>query len=119
MANDIVTAINNNSANKDKAIAFLKWLTARDQQAYLAERTNNLPSNREALGAIPKVLADFAKIMDSTTHPTIWPLNEDPLVVEVFDKGIQAIIIGEATPEKVARDVQKAKERQKMNQAKK
>jgi hypothetical protein len=57
--------------------------------------------------------------MDSTTHSTIWPLNEDPLVVEAFDKGIQAIIIGEATPDKVARDVQKVKERQMGKKAQK
>jgi raffinose/stachyose/melibiose transport system substrate-binding protein len=104
--------VNNNSVNKDKAIAFLKWLTAREQQTYLAVATNNLPANREALSTIPKVLSDFAKIMDSTTHPMIWPLNEDPLVAEAFDKGIQAIMIGEATPEKVARDVQRVKARQ-------
>jgi raffinose/stachyose/melibiose transport system substrate-binding protein len=104
--------VNNNSVNKDKAIAFLKWLTAKDQQAYLAGKTNNLPANREALSALPEVLADFAKTMDKTTHPTIWPVNEDPQVVEVFNRGIQAIIIGESTPVKVAQDVQKAKERQ-------
>jgi ABC-type glycerol-3-phosphate transport system substrate-binding protein len=111
--------VSNHSPNKDKAIAFLNWLTAKDQQSYLAEKTNNLPSNRAALSSIPKVLADFAKIMDSTTHPTIWPLNEDPLVVEAFDKGIQAIIIGEATPAKVAGDVQKVKERQLEKKAQK
>jgi ABC-type glycerol-3-phosphate transport system substrate-binding protein len=111
--------VSNHSPNKDQAIAFLNWLTAKDQQSYLAEKTNNLPSNREALSSIPKVLADFAKIMDSTTHPTIWPLNEDPLVVEAFDKGIQAIIIGEATPAKVAGDVQKVKERQLEKKAQK
>jgi len=104
--------VNNNSTNKDKAIVFLKWLTAKEQQSILAEKTNNLPANRAAMSSLSKVLADFAKIVDSTTHPAIWPLNEDPLVVEAFDKGIQAIIIGEATPEKVAKDVQQVKEHQ-------
>jgi len=94
---------------KDKAIAFLKWLTAKEQQVFLAEKTKNLPANRTALSSIPQVLADFAAAMDDTTHPSVWPLNEDPQVVEVFDKGLQSIIIGEKTPAQVAAEVQKAK----------
>ena len=104
--------VNNSSPNKDKAIAFLKWLTAKDQQVFLSQKTNNLPANREAIGAIPQVLAEFSGAMETTTHPSIWPLNEDPLVVEAFVKGIQAIMIGESTPEKVAQDVAAVKERQ-------
>ena len=50
--------------------------------------------------------------MEQSTHPTVWPINEDPLVIEAFDKGIQAIIIGEKTPAQVAADVQKVKVRQ-------
>lgn len=102
--------VNNNSPRKDKAIAFLRWLTAKDQQAYLAQETKNLPSNREALSSIPKILSDFAAVMDQTTHPTIWPYNESPVVIEKFDKGIQSIIIGEKTPRQVALEVQAVKE---------
>lgn len=105
--------VNSRSQNQEKAIAFLKWLTAKEQQIYLAAATRNLPANREAIQAIPKVLEEFASAMDETTHPTIWSHNEDPVVSEVFDKGLQAIIIGEKTPEQVAVDVQKAKTRQR------
>jgi len=101
--------VNDLSLRKDKAIAFLKWLTAKEQQVFLAEKTKNLPANRTALSSIPQVLADFAAAMDDTTHPSVWPLNEDPQVVEVFDKGLQSIIIGEKTPAQVAAEVQKAK----------
>ncbi len=104
------------SPNKDKAIAFLKWLTARQQQVSLSRETNTLPSNKEAmppvLAFVDPVLGEFFKGMEHTTHPTIWPLNEDPLVMEVFDRGIQAIIIGEKTPAQAARDVQRVKDRQ-------
>ena len=103
---------NAQSPNKDKAVAFLKWLTAKDQQIILAKDTNNLPANREAMGAIPPILEEFAKGMESSTHPTIWPVNEDPSVSETFDRGIQAIIIGEKTPEQVAQEVQIVKDRQ-------
>lgn len=103
--------VNGSSPNKDKAIAFLKWLTSKEQQVALAQQTNNLPSNKEAETAISPILAEFAQGMEQSTHPTIWPLEEDPSVVEAFDKGIQAIIIGEKTPTQVAQDVQAVKDR--------
>ena len=104
--------VNNSSTHKDKAIASLKWLTAKDQQIILAKETKNLPSNQEALAGIPQVLSEFAGAMDHTTHPTIWDYNEDALVTEAFDKGIQSIIIGEKTPQQVGAEVQAVKERQ-------
>lgn len=108
--------VNARSPNKDKAIAFLKWLTDRKQQVLLARETNNLPSNKgalkEALSVVSPVLGEFSKGIGQSTHPTIWPVNEDPLVIEAFDKGIQAIIIGDKTPEQVALDVQMVKDRQ-------
>jgi len=102
--------VNGHSPNEDKAVAFLKWLTSRDQQVILSEETHNLPSNKEALAVISPVLGEFAKGMDQSTHPNVWPLNEDPLVSEALDRGIQAIIIGEKTPEQVALEVQKVKD---------
>lgn len=104
--------VNNVSTKKQKAIAFLKWLTAEEQQTYLSRETKNLPANRKALESIPAILADFAAVMESTTHPTIWEQNEDLLVIEKFDKGIQSIIIGEKSPQQVAKEVQELKERQ-------
>jgi raffinose/stachyose/melibiose transport system substrate-binding protein len=104
--------VNNVSPNKDKAVAFLKWLTAREQQVFLSSRLNSLPVNREAMSDIPKNLADFARGMETSTHPKIWPVSEEPLVSEALLKGIQAIIIGESTPEAVAAEVQKVKDRQ-------
>ncbi len=104
--------VNAESPNKDKAIAFLKWVTAKEQQVVLARETNNLPSNKEALLSVSPLLEDFARRMDDSTHPNIWPLNEDPSVSEAFDKGIQDIIIGDKTPQQVAQEVQEVKDRQ-------
>jgi ABC-type glycerol-3-phosphate transport system substrate-binding protein len=50
--------------------------------------------------------------MELTTHPNIWGVSEFPAVIEVIDKGIQSIIIKEKTPEQVAKEVQKIKERE-------
>jgi ABC-type glycerol-3-phosphate transport system substrate-binding protein len=50
--------------------------------------------------------------MDYATHPNVWGVSEFSLVTEVFDRGLQSIIIGEKTPEQVAAEVQEIKERQ-------
>ncbi|MDD5236780.1 MAG: extracellular solute-binding protein, partial [Candidatus Omnitrophica bacterium] len=104
--------VNANSKKKEDAVKFLDWLTAKEQQAYLAEATNNLPANKECLKDIPQALANFTKGMDSSTHPFVWGVSEFPAVIDALDKGIQSIIIGEKTAEAVAREVQKIKARE-------
>jgi raffinose/stachyose/melibiose transport system substrate-binding protein len=100
------------SANKEEAVKFLRWLTAKDQQAYLAEATNNLPANKNSVTKISDILASFSRSVDFATHPNVWGVSEFSPVIEAFDKGIQSIIIGEKTPEQVAQEVQKVKERE-------
>jgi len=104
--------VNARSNRKEEAVKFLKWLTDRDQQAYLSEITNNLPANKNSLNKIPDILAQFAKGMESATHPNLWGVSEYSVVIETLDKGIQSIIIGEKTPEQVAAEAQKMKERE-------
>ncbi|MBM3254914.1 MAG: extracellular solute-binding protein [Candidatus Omnitrophica bacterium] len=104
--------VNARSKNKEAAVEFLKWLTSRDQQAYLSEATMNLPANKECLNKLPKILSQFAQAMELSTHPNTWDISESPQVIEAFDKGIQSIIIGEKTPQQIAQEVQRIKERQ-------
>lgn len=104
--------VNDRSPAKTAAIEFLKWLTDREQQVFLAKATNNLPANKDAVSGIPEQLSQFTKDMENTTHPSIWGVTEFPIVTETLDKGIQAIIIGEKTPVQVASEVQKIKERE-------
>jgi len=104
--------VNPKSSHKQEAIEFLRWLTEAKQQMYLSKETLNLPSNKSCLKDIPPVLAQFADDIDKITHPRSWPVSESPMVTEVLDKGIQSIIIGESTPEEVAKEVQKVKEEQ-------
>jgi len=103
---------NARSKNKEEVVKFLKWLTDRDQQAYLSEVTNNLPANKNCLNKIPEILAQFADDMEVTTHPNVWGVSEFPAVIEALDKGIQSIIIGERTPEQIASEVQRIKDRE-------
>jgi len=104
--------VNARSKNKEEAVKFLIWLTDQDQQAYLSQATNNLPANKNSLTKIPEILAQFARGMDYATHPNVWGVSEFSLVIEAFDRGIQSIIIGEKSPEQVANEVQKIKERE-------
>jgi ABC-type glycerol-3-phosphate transport system substrate-binding protein len=110
--------VNAKSPKKDMSVEFLKWLTAKEQQAYLSESTNNLPANKECLSQISDVLSGFSRNMDFSTHPSTWGISEFPAVIEAMDKGMQSIIIGEKTPEQVASEVQKVKERELANQKK-
>jgi ABC-type glycerol-3-phosphate transport system substrate-binding protein len=103
--------VSGKSKNKEEAIAFLRWLTKKDQQIFLARETSNLPSNRDSLVNIPGILKEFADDMDNATHPNVLPVNEYSQVIEFFTKGIQSIIIGEKTPQEVAAKVQEVKER--------
>jgi raffinose/stachyose/melibiose transport system substrate-binding protein len=104
--------VNAAAKNKIEAVKFLEWLTDRDQQAFLAEATHNLPANKNCLSRIPEQLAQFSKGMDNATHPNVWEVSEFSTVIDARDKGIQSIIIGEKTPEQVASEVQKVKARE-------
>jgi len=104
--------VNPRSGNKEIAVKFLEWLTDKEQQAYLSEATNNLPANKESVRSLSGVMEQFAAGIDDSTHPNVWGVSEFTPVIEALDKGIQSIIIGEKTPEQVATDVQKIKERE-------
>jgi len=104
--------VNARSQNVEEAVRFLRWLSDTEQQAFLAEVTNNLPANKNCASKISPILAAFAEGLEDATHPNLWGVSEFPAVIEAFDKGIQSIIIGEKTPEEVASEVQKVKERE-------
>ena len=104
--------VNAKSPRTGEAIQFLRWMTEEEQQAFLAEKTKNLPANKTSIGKISSVLAGFADDMDVATHPNSYPVQENPVVAEAFAKGIQSILIGEKRPEEVAREVQRIKEKE-------
>lgn len=104
--------VNAKSKNKEEAVEFLRWLTDKDQQVYLAQNTSNPPANKDALSEVSGILAQFADDMERTTHPNTWSISESPQVIETFTRGIQSIIIGEKTPEQIAQETQKTKEKE-------
>jgi ABC-type glycerol-3-phosphate transport system substrate-binding protein len=102
--------VNPTSPNKDKAIAFLKWMTDAKQQAYLAQETRNIPSNKDAAKDISPVLKQFADNINRTFDPL--PVAEAWQVVNVLNADLQSIIIGEKTPQVAGQEIQAEKDRQ-------
>ena len=101
--------VSDQSPLKEEAVKFLKWLTEEKQQRFLVRKTNNIPVNCNCADMLKGPLAEFADDMDNVVHPRLLAVEEYPLVTEAFDKGIQSIIIGEATPAEVAEAVEKTK----------
>jgi raffinose/stachyose/melibiose transport system substrate-binding protein len=104
--------VNAASPKRDIAVDFLRWLSGSEAQRILMQETRNLPSNMMVLNDIPENLTPFSRMMEQTTHPKIWPLNEHPSVNEALLKGIQSIIIGDKTAKEVATAVQTIKQRE-------
>ena len=102
--------INAKSPLKEDAVKFLKWLTEERQERFLAENTRNIPAVKGCSDVLQGPAVEFANGMDNVVHPRLLPIEEYPLVTEAIDKGIQSIVIGEASPEEVAKTVQKTKE---------
>lgn len=104
--------VNGRSQMKEEAIKFLQWLTDCNQQTELAVATNNIPSGKMCTDVLKGPIRQFTEGMEYAVHPRLLPVEEYPLVTEAFQKGVQSIIIGEETPEEVAKAVQEMKERE-------
>jgi len=100
-----------NSPNKDQSIKFLKWLSAKEQQEFLAKETNNLPAIKDADEKLPPILKSLLGNLKNLTHPNIWPRNENSRVIEIMNRGLQQIVMGLKTPEQVAKEIQIKKEK--------
>ncbi len=109
--------VNGKSPKKKEAIEFLKWLTEKEQQLRLAKETYSIPSIKGCLESAPEELKGFLAGMDYVYHPRNFPVQEDPVVVEAFDKGLQSIITGEKTAQQVAESIQRVKEKQMKKRA--
>jgi ABC-type glycerol-3-phosphate transport system substrate-binding protein len=99
------------SPKKTEAVKFLQWLTAEEEQKFLAKETNNLPAISNVETQLPSLLKGLLANLTSLTHPDTWPRNEDSRVIEIMNRGLQQIVMGLKTPEEVAREIQQKKEK--------
>ncbi|MCK4519890.1 MAG: extracellular solute-binding protein [Candidatus Omnitrophica bacterium] len=97
------------SLNKDKAINFLRWLSAKKQQKFLAKETNNLPAIKGVEEELPPMLKSLLGTLKDLTHPDIWPRNEDSRVIEIMNRSLQQIVMGLKTPQEAAHQIQRKK----------
>jgi len=100
-----------NSSKKEQAVKFLKWLSAKEQQEFLAKKTNNLPAIKNADQGLPPILKSLLGDFNNLTRPDAWPRNEDPRIIEIRNRGLQQIVMGLKTPQEVAEEIQKKKEK--------
>jgi len=103
--------VNSKSADKEKAVAFLKWITEPKQQKFLADKTSNLPAVKLDDKELPPRLEAVMSGLNDLTHPNTWPVNEDSRVTEILNKDLQQIVMGLKTPQDAAKEVQEVKER--------
>jgi len=103
--------ISANSSLKEETVRFLNWLTETQQQKYLIKETHNLPSIKGCEEVFSDQMKEFSDDTDKITHPNVWPYEEDPMVTEALNEGLQQIVMGLKTPQQVAQDVQEVKDR--------
>ncbi len=96
-----------NSKHPKEVKAFLKWLLSTSQQVRMAKDARELPANQRAMQDIDPLLKNFAAGMNELA-PDL-KLEEKKAVEEFISKGIQSLLMGESTPDALARDIQALK----------
>ncbi len=102
--------VNASSPRKDNAIAFLKWLTQREQQSFLAKETLNIPSNKESAQDLPEVLKLFSESINRAFENL--PMIESWQVTNYININLQSVIIGEKSPNDAVKEIESEKQRQ-------
>ena len=102
--------VNPRGKNPEAALAFVKWLTEPEQQAYFAQEALILPTHPELLSAgdVPEQLAGFARGVETVQ------LMADTFTVDVKTALVaesQRVVLGEATVAEALSTVQAAQER--------
>lgn len=100
--------VNKESKNTKEAVAFLKWLTEKDQQVLYANQSFNLPANKDSVDPtklLPQT-AEFAKQMDKIQYAVPGYKGSKN---ELYGKGIQMIIIGKKTPADIVKEMDSSK----------
>ncbi|MEH7380304.1 extracellular solute-binding protein [Bacillus sp. JJ1533] len=98
--------VSNNTKHKEETIEFVKYLVAKEQQETYAKESFNLPANLEVAQSddgMSSALRNFSLGMEHVFEsPGVY---KNPNAATVLQKGIQLIVIGEATPEEVLEDL--------------
>lgn len=102
--------VNPRGPNADEALKFIKWMTEPEQERTLLEMVPLVPANPAALEGIEIApdLAGFASLVDQIQKVPAPVLSE---VNEAFIKGVQSLLLGEASVDDVLDAAEQAQER--------
>jgi ABC-type glycerol-3-phosphate transport system substrate-binding protein len=94
--------------HKKETLQFMEFLLAKEQQQKYSASSFNLPANKDATAAggnLPDALVHFAQGMTSVYENPASFLGD---VETVMQKGIQLIVLGQSTPDKVVKQMEDA-----------
>jgi raffinose/stachyose/melibiose transport system substrate-binding protein len=99
--------VNPKSKAVDQSLAYIKWLTEKEQEQVFMEMVPLVPTNPEALepSKVSPQLAAFAKEMQTLQ---VVPTAKIGPVVEALTKGVQSILLKEKTVDQVLDEADKA-----------
>lgn len=99
--------VNAKGKHTKEALAFLKWLTAADQQKYFVANAGSIPTNPDLISSsdISPQIAGFAGNLDKV-QIVPSPMTAD--VVSTIVRDSQSLVLGEKTVDDVLSDVQAA-----------
>lgn len=102
--------VNPRGPNADEALKFIKWMTEPAQERTLLEMVPLVPANPAALEGIEITpdLAGFAALVNQIQKVPTPVLSE---VNEAFIKGVQSLLLGEASVDDVLDAAEQAQER--------
>ncbi|WP_019004678.1 ABC transporter substrate-binding protein [Cohnella laeviribosi] len=101
--------VSQKTKHQDAVLKFVDYLVAKEQQQKYAEKSFNLPANMEAAkseGEMSSALRNFSLGMQHVYESAgIYP---SPNVDTAMQKGVQLIVIGQSTPDKVLKQMDEA-----------
>lgn len=100
--------VSSGTKHKAETLQFMEFLLAKEQQQKYSASSFNLPANKDATaagGKLPDALVHFAQGMTSVYDSPIAFLGDTETVMQ---KGIQLIVLGQSTPEKVVKQMEEA-----------
>ncbi|MDQ0733338.1 ABC transporter substrate-binding protein [Arthrobacter sp. B1I2] len=105
-------SVNAKGKHTKESLAFLKWLTAAEQQTYFAKKMGILPSNPEVLKS-DTISAQAEGFRDLLPTLQVVPSSLSTDVKNVIQRGSQNLVLGETTPDKLLEDIQVAQDKSK------
>ncbi|WP_159989494.1 MULTISPECIES: ABC transporter substrate-binding protein [Rathayibacter] len=103
-------AVNAKGNHVEESLAFVRWLTEKDQQKVLMDTAGLIPTNVELLesGEAPDQVAGF---VDTIGDVQVIQNQFTADVVDAINRGSQSLVLGEKTVDEVLEEVQSAQDR--------